>query len=268
MKTEMENFDFEKDVLARSFERPIVVDYWSPTCGPCLFLGPVLEKLAGKAEGNWELVKINTNEHNRLAYEHGISSIPHVKMFSKGQVVSEFVGALPEGTLVKWLDEFIPTEAKEELNAIRARIDGPDRGAALADLRIFANNHPELPMAALILASETVFDDPEGAKELLATFKLGDLFWEAAENVRTIADIGLFDDSSDNGAANQLRIAREALKAQDFDAAVAALVDAVTADQKYAKELPRRGTIALLRLFGPQHPITLKYRRKFEMALS
>jgi putative thioredoxin len=263
-----DNFDFDKDVIARSFEVPVLVDYWSPTCGPCLFLGPVLEKLAGNAEGNWELVKINTNEYNRLAYDHGISSIPHVKLFAKGKLVSEFVGALPEGTLVKWLDEFIPTEAKEQLMAIRERLQGSDRDTALADLRVFAGAHPDLPMASLVLASEIVFDSPEESMALVQNVKLGDLLWESAENIRLLAELGTYEDTSGSEAGKQLAIAREALHANDFDAAMVAMISAVEADRMLNKELPRRGAIALFRMFGAQHPLTIKYRRRFEMALS
>jgi putative thioredoxin len=262
-----DNFDFDKDVIARSHEVAVVVDYWSPTCGPCLFLGPILEKLASDGEGKWELVKINTNEHNRLAYEHGISSIPHVKMFSKGKLVSEFVGALPEGTLVKWLDEFIPTEAKEQLAAIRERLSGQDRGTALADLRVFVAAHPELPMAGLVLASEIVFEAPEDAIALVQGIQLGDLLWESAENIRLLAELGTFEDTSGTEVGKQLSIAREALHANDFDAAMQAMIAAVEADKAFSKELPRRGAIALFRMFGSQHPLTIKYRRRFEMAL-
>lgn len=261
------SFDFDKAVLERSNEVPVLVDYWSPTCGPCLFLGPILEKLAGQASGTWELVKINTMEHNDLAYEHGIHSIPHVKLFSKGKLVSEFVGALPEGTLVKWLDEFIPTEAKEELNAIRERLQGEDKAQALADLRVFLEAHPDLPMARLVLASEIVFDSPDEARDLVANIKLGELLWDAAENVRMLAELCAFQDDSDSEAGKQLQVASAALKQHDYDAAMEALITAVEADKTYAKELPRRGSIALFRMFGAQSPLTIKYRRRFEMAL-
>lgn len=262
-----DNFDFTKAVLERSNEVPVVVDYWSPTCGPCLFLGPILEKLESQGNGSWELVKINTNEHNALAAEHGIYSIPHVKMFSKGKLVSEFVGALPEGTLVKWLDEFIPTEAKEMLTAIRERMNGDEKEKALADLREFVVAHREVPMARLVLASEIVFDSADEARELVATVKMGDLLWDAAENVRMLADLSSFKDTTGSDAGKQLELASAAMKADDYDGAMQALLAAVEADKTFAKELPRRGCIALFRMFGAQHPLTIKYRRRFEMAL-
>lgn len=264
----MKNFDFDKDVLERSDDVAIVVDYWSPTCGPCLMLGPVLEKLAANADGKWELVKINTMEHNKLAMEHGIQSIPHVRMFSKGKVVSEFVGALPEHTLVKWLDQFIPTEAKEALNAIRERLAGDDREAALTELEAFAKANPDLSMASLVYASEIVFASPMKALGMISGIKSDDLLYEAAENVRMLAELATFEDVDGTDAAKHLAAGSTALQAGDYDAAMAALIEATAADKSYSKELPRRGAISMMRMFGPQHPLTLKYRRKFEMALS
>jgi len=88
--------DFQKDVLGTSKKIPVVVDFWAEWCGPCRILGPVLEKLAAEANGAWRLVKINTEEQQQIAIQFGIRSIPAVKMFSNGQVVAEFVGALPE----------------------------------------------------------------------------------------------------------------------------------------------------------------------------
>ena len=265
-KRDMNQFSFESEVLERSNEVPVLVDFWSPTCGPCRVLGPILEKLADTADGKWELLKINTNEHQEVAIEQDIQSIPHVKLYSKGKVVSEFVGALPEPTLVKWLDEFIPNERKEKLNAIRQRLQEGDE-SALVDLSAFVEENPDMPLARLVLASEMVLDTPVEALEMVAPIQLGSLFYEAAENVRVIAEVLTFEGNGAEGAAGKIAGAREAINARDFDKAVGLMVESVEADKAFQKELPRRGTVALFRLLGPQHPITGKYRRKFEMAL-
>jgi len=107
MKTEIEvnDNDFEKNVIESSNEVPIVVDFWSPMCMPCLVLGPVLEKLAKNYNGKFVLAKINVSQNTATAQAYGITSIPAVKLFKKGKVVDEFVGALLEPQVVEWIEK-------------------------------------------------------------------------------------------------------------------------------------------------------------------
>ncbi|SHK34001.1 thioredoxin [Rhodothermus profundi] len=99
---------FHKEVIEKSHEKPVVVDFWAPWCGPCRILGPVLEKLARESKGAWRLVKINTDQHPELALHYQVRGIPTVKLFRNGQVVDEFVGALPEPAVRQWLHRHVP----------------------------------------------------------------------------------------------------------------------------------------------------------------
>ena len=107
----MAAIEFESAVLQRSREIPVVVDFWAPWCGPCRILGPVIEKLAAEAGNRWELVKLNTEEQPDIAREYGVRGIPNVKMFHGGEPIAEFVGALPEDEIRRWLDAYLPGEA-------------------------------------------------------------------------------------------------------------------------------------------------------------
>ncbi len=98
---------FQREVLDKSAQKPVLVDFWAEWCGPCRILGPVLEKLARESKGAWRLVKINTDRQPVLSQQYGVRGIPAVKLFRNGQVQAEFTGALPEHAVRRWLDEHL-----------------------------------------------------------------------------------------------------------------------------------------------------------------
>lgn len=101
---------FEQDVIQRSHELPVVVDFWAGWCGPCRSLGPAIETEAGKREGKLALAKIDVDAEQELAARYGIQSIPTVAVFRNGEIVNGFVGAYPAPAIGKFFDELLATE--------------------------------------------------------------------------------------------------------------------------------------------------------------
>jgi putative thioredoxin len=133
---------FQADVLARSTTVPVIVDLWAPWCGPCTTLGPMLEKAVADTGGAVELVKVNVDENPRIAQTFAVQSIPAVFAISNGQVVDQFIGALPEAQVTAFVQRLapVPSEADtlaaagDEASLRRALELEPDHPAAIEAL--------------------------------------------------------------------------------------------------------------------------------------
>jgi thioredoxin len=98
---------FERDVIERSRELPVVADFWAGRCGPCRMLGPAIESEIAKRKDKIELAKIDVDAEQELAARYGIQSIPTVVVFRDGKPVTGFVGAHPAATIGGFLDDTI-----------------------------------------------------------------------------------------------------------------------------------------------------------------
>ncbi len=112
---------FEAEVLQRSMQVPIVIDFWASWCGPCKQLSPILERLAGADAGAWVLAKIDVDANQALATQLQIQSIPTVLLALGGRLVQGFTGALPEAQVRSFLDQVVAA-------AQQAGLSGPPAG--------------------------------------------------------------------------------------------------------------------------------------------
>ena len=144
--------NFETEVLQASLNTPILVDFWATWCGPCKSLGPMLEKLADEYNGAFRLGKVDVDKNQELAGVFGIRSIPTVMLVKDGQILDGFAGALPEGQLREFLsrhlqpldgdaeeafEEVAPESPEQAINRLQQAVAAePDRAELKLDLAI------------------------------------------------------------------------------------------------------------------------------------
>lgn len=235
---------FDKEVLERSRQVPVVVDFWADWCGPCKALSPALEKAEAAREGKVVLAKVDVDANPQLAALFKVQGIPAVKAFRDGAVVDEFVGALPPARVEAFFDGLVPSRADELLAA----------GDELS-LREAAELEPGRADIAVALARARL---ERGAED------------EALEAVESHEG-----DFAAAGIAARVRLARAGIGSDAFaaldrgerEAALDALLEDLGSAENATRDDLRRAIVGILSDLDPADPTARAYRRKLSTAL-
>jgi putative thioredoxin len=270
MSTKHEISDFQKDVVERSKTIPVLVDFWADWCAPCRILGPVLERLAERNAGTWVLAKVDTERFQDIARTYGIRSIPNVKLFVDGKVANEFTGALPEEMVLQWLKKAIPPKKNPAVENARELLFTLKFTEATNILELLVAADTTNVSARVLLAKAILLLDPDRAASLVKNVEPGDDDYELADAISVITTFHhrvLKDDLPAGDVKEAYADAARELIKGNFDGSLERLIRVIKEDRYYDDDGARKAGIAVFKLLGEEHPITLGRRREFNSAL-
>jgi putative thioredoxin len=224
---------FERDVLDRSTEVPVIVDLWADWCGPCKTLGPIIEKVVAETDGRVELVKVDVDANPRVSATFRVQSIPAVFALKDRRVVDSFIGAIPEPQVRAFVENLAPPPSEVDL-----MVEQGDEASLRAALAIEPGHVDGVLSLANLLVDR---GDNEEALALLARIP------ESAETRHVAA---------------RARSAEVVSSNDDYDAKLESLLPSVKHDDE-----ARQQFVDILELMGADDPRTPAWRKKLTSAL-
>lgn len=264
--------DFEYQVLTYSQQVPVVVDFWAEWCAPCRVLGPQLERLAEEAQGNFRLAKVDVDQNQNLALRYAVRSIPAVKAFRNGQMISEFIGVQPESKLRDFIRSIAPSDSDLLLEKGNSLLNNLKAVQAEETFRDALETTPDSPNGLLGLA-KSLLQQGVGKESLfiLNSFPASKEYASAQLLLPLAQSLASYendpekfsDEPLDAAFKNALRLVQR----RNIEAAMDGLLDILRENKHYRNDQARLVMIGILETLGNETQIAQQYRKELATVL-
>jgi len=276
---------FMKDVIEESKRQPVLVDFWAPWCGPCKQLTPILEKVVKAAKGKVKLVKMDIDQHPEIPGQMGIQSIPAVIAFANGQPVDGFMGALPEGQVVAFLERLTKGKiAGDEPDPLKLADEALAAGDAATAANLYgqlvtqdSGNVAALAGLARCYIETDALDKAKQTLDLVPEAKRSEAPVAAARAALDVAEqakkVGPIDELQRKVAADPLDHQARFDLATGLNAAgkraeaADHLLSIVKRDRKWNEDGARKQLVQFFEAWGPTDEATLDGRKRLSSIL-
>ncbi len=264
--------DFQSEVLVHSNQRAVIVDFWAEWCAPCRTLDPTLEKLVEAANGAFRLARLDVDANPKVANDYNVRGIPTVKVFRNEQVVAEFSGLRTEPQVREFLSAIAPTTS----DLVVGRADSllaAEKWTMGEDLyREALEDNPDHPGALLGLARSLLAQGgPSQALPILRVFPVSKEYAKAEQLIplaQTMADLESAEpEESEDGLAVQFNSALRLANRGKIFAAMDGLLDILRQNKRFKQQEIRRLMLGLLAVLGEENPQTRAYRSELTSLL-
>ena len=274
--TEASEASFDHEVIGRSHEVPVLVDFWADWCAPCKMLIPVLLKLVEEYQGAFCLVKVDTEQERELAARHDIRSLPTLRLYRHGELVEELLGAQPESTLRSLIDQYAVRASDQTLQQAVALAAAGDPEQALKLLEEAhredpANQQLTLQYAQLCIRegqlqqARSLLDNlPREVREQPEVSGLQAMieFAQVAADAPPADTLQASLDADPGQSETRYQLAARQIVENSYDAALDNLIELLQRDRNYKEGAARLGLLAVFSLLGNDDERVARYRRK------